>query len=173
MALRSRAVEPIALAPAVRLRDTLDVRFWLVAIAATGATLLLLGLPADLVPNPLFARQVPAEPFAYAVWLVSAPLAGLVAATYLVPVPGDAGRQAALPGRSGPLATLGAAGAFLAVGCPVCNKIALLLLGWSGALTVFGGLQPALGALSVVLLAATLAWRLRTRGRACPVRSPG
>jgi hypothetical protein len=161
---------PIDIAPGVRLRDTLETRFRLVAAAASALSLLVLGLPADLVPNPLFGRQIAAEPFAYVVWLVSAPLAGLVVATYLVPAPGEAGRAAALPGRSGPLATVGAIGAFLAVGCPVCNKVALLLLGWSGALTVFGGLQPVIGALSVVLLAATLAWRLRTRGRACPVR---
>lgn len=55
------------------------------------------------------------------------------------------------------------------IGCPVCNKIALVLLGTSGALTVFAPLQPVIGAGSLVLLAATLGWRLslRARGGAC------
>ncbi|HEY5488873.1 MAG TPA: hypothetical protein VIK00_03465, partial [Candidatus Limnocylindrales bacterium] len=60
---------------------------------------------------------------------------------------------------------------FLAIGCPVCNKIALVLLGTSGAMTVFAPIQPILGAASIVLLAGTLTWRfrLRARGGACPV----
>ena len=49
-----------------------------------------------------------------------------------------------------------------AVGCPVCNKLVLLLLGTSGAMTWFAPLQPALAVLSVV----GLAWALRIRWRA-------
>ena len=54
-------------------------------------------------------------------------------------------------------------GVFLAIGCPICNKIALLLLGTSGALNLFAPIQPILGAASVALLAATLAWRITLR----------
>ncbi len=72
--------------------------------------------------------------------------------------------------RSSTLGTIGGVGAFLAIGCPVCNKIALVLLGWSGALSIWAPLQPVLGAASLVLLAVTAAWRirLRIRGGACP-----
>jgi hypothetical protein len=73
-------------------------------------------------------------------------------------------------GRDGTtLGTVASFGAFLAIGCPVCNKIALILLGTSGALTIFAPLQPVIGAASLVLLAGTLAWRfrLRARGGAC------
>jgi hypothetical protein len=73
--------------------------------------------------------------------------------------------------RAGRLGTVAGFGAFLAIGCPVCNKLALVLLGTSGALTIWAPLQPILGAASLVLLAATLAWRFRSRraGGACPV----
>ena len=57
---------------------------------------------------------------------------------------------------------------FLAVGCPVCNKIALLALGYSGALQWFAPLQPVLALAGVALLA----WALRARLRGavtCPV----
>jgi hypothetical protein len=66
----------------------------------------------------------------------------------------------------------GGLAAYLAIGRPVCNKVALVLLGAGGALTIWAPLQPILGAASLVLLAATLAWRLRVRARAgtCPVR---
>lgn len=150
-------------------RRTLDRRFWIAALLGTVASLLLLGLPTALIPNPVFGRQIAAEPWAYVAWLVSAPLAGLVLATYLAPVAGPAGAAAAAPERSGPLASLAGLGVFLAVGCPICNKVALVLLGTSGALSIFGPLQPLLGAASIAALAATLWWRLRTRGRACPL----
>jgi hypothetical protein len=42
------------------------------------------------------------------------------------------------------------------------------LLGVSGALSIFGPIQPAIGAASVGLLAATLVWRLRERALGCP-----
>ncbi|MBP8882095.1 MAG: hypothetical protein KBG77_13450, partial [Dermatophilaceae bacterium] len=57
---------------------------------------------------------------------------------------------------------------FLAVGCPVCNKIALLALGYSGALQWFAPLQPVLALAGVALLA----WALRARlsgAVICPV----
>lgn len=143
---------------------TLDRRFWIVSLAAAAGTLLLLGIPTALIPNPVFGRQIEAEPFAYAVWIASAMLAGPLVATYLAPAGGAADRHDADgAGRAG----LGGLVAFLAIGCPVCNKIVVVALGFSGALNVFGPIQPLLGAASVVVLAATLAWRLRVRGRPC------
>ncbi len=61
--------------------------------------------------------------------------------------------------------------AFVAIGCPLCNKVALVLLGASGALTVFAPLQPFIGAASLGMLAVTLGWRLHmlSNGGACQV----
>ena len=81
------------------------------------------------------------------------------------PVPGDE--------RAGALGTVAGLGAFLAIGCPVCNKLALILLGTSGALTIWAPLQPVLGVASLVLLVGTLAWRLRIRARGGACRVPG
>lgn len=58
------------------------------------------------------------------------------------------------------------AGAFLAwfaVGCPVCNKFALLALGYSGAITWFAPFQPVLAVLALVLTGVALIVRLRGR----------
>lgn len=151
---------------------TLDRRFWVAALLGTVGTLLLLGIPTALIPNPIFGRQIAAEPWAYWVWLASAPLAGLVLATYAAPAPGGPGARAAAGETSGSLASIAGLGVFLAVGCPICNKVALVLLGTSGALTIFGPIQPVLGVASSIGLAATLWWRLRTRGRACRIRLP-
>jgi hypothetical protein len=159
----------------------LDRRFLVWALAWTAASLVVFGLVSAIIPNPVFGRQIPPEPFAYWIWLLSAPLMGLVGATYSAPI------RAPVPALSPATFTLGAApaetrngsalgalagfGAFLAIGCPVCNKLALVLLGTSGALTIWAPLQPVIGAASLVLLAGTLAWRFRLRrtGGACPV----
>jgi hypothetical protein len=51
--------------------------------------------------------------------------------------------------------------AVFAVGCPICNKIVVGLLGVSGALGVWAPLQPALAVVSLAVLAAAvvLCWR--------------
>jgi hypothetical protein len=52
----------------------------------------------------------------------------------------------------------------LAVGCPVCNKVVLIALGTSGALSWWGPVQPLLGLAAVVMLAVVLRSQLRRVG---------
>ncbi|OGO54844.1 MAG: hypothetical protein A2V85_16735 [Chloroflexi bacterium RBG_16_72_14] len=163
----------------------MDRRFAGWALAWTAISLVSFGLVTAIIPNPVFGRQIPPEPFAYWVWLASAPLMGLVGATYSAPLRdpappvaaplGPAATAMAMPvaaadDRNGStVGTIAGLGAFLAIGCPVCNKLALVLLGTSGALTIWAPLQPIIGLASLLLLAGTLAWRLRARrsGGAC------
>ena len=51
--------------------------------------------------------------------------------------------------------------AYLAIGCPVCNKLALLLLGTTGALNLYAPIQPYLGAIGIAMLSLALVIRLR------------
>jgi hypothetical protein len=157
-----------------------DRRLLASTIAWTLVSLLAFGLVTAVIPNPIFGRQIPPEPFAIGVWLLSAPLMGFVMATYTTPVPASPlvaafplgpAQVATQERRSTTLGTLAGLGAFLAIGCPVCNKVALLLLGASGALSFYAPIQPLIGAVSLVLLGFTAAWRLRLRasGGACPV----
>ena len=149
----------------MRLAPTLDRRFWLAAAGGTIAALLVLGIPSAVIPNPLFIRMTPTEPVNVAVLLASAPLAGLLLATYASktrPIAADPHGDVGA-GR----ATLGGVAAYLAIGCPICNKVVVAALGVSGALNVFAPLQPLIGALSVATLAGTLGWRLRMRARGC------
>ncbi len=149
------------------LAATLTPRFWWMALLGSVGTLLLLGIPAALIPNPVFGRQIEAEPFAYAVWIASAALAGLLIADWLVPPDARSGPDPHRGSGGEAGLTLGGLVAFLAIGCPICNKIVLVLLGTTGALQLFAPIQPILGAASVALLAVTLVWRLRARARGC------
>jgi hypothetical protein len=139
------------------------------------ASLVAFGLVSAIIPNPVFGREIAPEPFAIATWVASAPLMGLVLATYTArpsmtetrPIGPKAIADEARDGSV--LGTVGGIGAFLAIGCPVCNKLALLLLGTSGAMTVYAPIQPVIGIVSLGLLVATAVWRirLRMRGDAC------
>ena len=161
--------------PLLALRDR---RLLLHAAAWTILSGLVFGLVTAIIPNPVFGRSVAPEPFAIWTWLLSAPLMGLVMATYTAPVPVSPIRMVQLEPADAAVAerratTLGSVagfGAFLAIGCPVCNKVALVLLGASGAMNVYAPIQPFIGAASLVLLVVTAAWRLRLRirGGACP-----
>jgi len=140
--------------------------FWLVAIAAGIATAVIIGLPTVLIPSPLFARMTPVRPLDYVFWVTTAVLAGLLTATYFPSATGIAITCASKPERL----TVGGLLSTLAVGCPVCNKVAVLLLGTSGAIAYFAPLQPLLGAAGVALLAVTLVARLRALGEGAAQR---
>lgn len=152
-AATGRAGQALALWPARR---------WAVAVVAGVASALAVGIPTDVVPNPLFGRSVPVQWWNYPILAFTAVLGGLVIASYSGGRPDTPGRASA--GRLGPL---GGALSFFAVGCPTCNKLVLVLAGSSGALTVWAPLQPLLGTLSVALLAVAAVRRLSGEV-ACP-----
>ena len=156
---------------------TWSARRWLVAIGAGVGTALLIGLPTDVIPNPVFGRPVPVTWWSYPVLVVTAVLAGLVVATY-VRDPAATGVTAEGPADvddSEPVsrtASVGGLLSFFAVGCPVCNKIVLVALGATGARQWFEPVQPLLAAASIVLLAWALRGRLRS-AVACPLPRTG
>ncbi len=123
--------------------------------------MLIVALPTAVIPNPIFGRAIEVTWWSYPVVILTGVLGGLLLATYIKePAPyaqdADSGEQADRP------LTLGAVGglvSFFAVGCPVCNKIVLIVLGASGAMTWFAPIQPFLALASVVLMG----WALRAR----------
>ncbi|MEU0880433.1 hypothetical protein ABZ345_17665 [Lentzea sp. NPDC005914] len=111
------------------------------------------GLPTDVIDNPLFARMTPVRWWEYPVLMATVVLTGLWAGIR------QCGDNAAGSGRAIGSSLLSA----LAVGCPVCNKIAVSLLGVSGALGIWAPVQPILAVLSVLLLATAVVVRWRRR----------
>ncbi len=126
-------------------------------------TALLIGLPTDVIPNPVFGRPVPVTWWSLPVLVATSVLAGLLLATYVRD--GGADDPVDRPARAG---GVGGLLAFFAVGCPVCNKLVVVALGTTGALELFAPLQPLLAVASVALLAVALQRRLAGE-RACPV----
>ena len=125
-------------------------------IAGTVAVGLVTGIPTDVIPNDWFTRMTPVQPYSVPVWATVSLLSGVLAAS-LWGVRADA----CLARRGRALGGVGATFSWLAIGCPVCNKLVVLALGTSGALSFFAPLQSWLAGLSVVLLVVSIGWRWR------------
>ncbi len=140
-------------------------RRWLTAAAAAVASVVLVAVPTAMVPTPVFGRSVAVTWWSWPVLLLTAVLAGMLAATYVRSdhlAPDEVADKPARWGAAGGVLT------FFAVGCPVCNKLVLIALGASGALRWFAPIQPVLAVAAVVVLA----WALRVRlagEQGCPV----
>lgn len=136
-------------------------RRWVAAAAGLSVTAVLVGVPTGIIRTPFYTRMTPVLWWNYPVWAVTAVLSGLLFATYV--------RTADRSTRPRQLGIGGSVLALLAVGCPICNKVVVLLIGVSGALSLWAPLQPLLAVLSLLLLG----WALRQRLRgemACQVR---
>jgi hypothetical protein len=136
-------------------------------------TALAIGVPTDVIPNPVFGRPVEVTWWAPWVLAVTAALGGLLVATYVRDAPGapvdpDPEVDRSELDRPGRQAGIGGLLTFFAVGCPVCNKLVVVALGATGALELFAPIQPLPAVGSVVILSVAL--RSRLRGRlACAV----
>src|SRR5690625_2007532 len=179
------------------------IRIWtprqfLVAAGTAVVFGLILGIATVLIPNSLFARDIPPVWWNYPVWILTSIFSGMLAATYVrgadsaknsaTEAADSAGSDAQTSVTAGSAAQtsdsenaddrrtsrFGSAGgmlAWFAVGCPVCNKFALLALGYSGAITWFAPVQPFLAIGALFLTTGALIWRLRGQV-ACPVATP-
>ena len=133
-------------------------------------TAIVVALPTAVIPNPVFGRAVEVTWWSYPVVVLTGILGGLLLATYVR----EPGVKEEGPAEDATASKLGLAGgfiAFFAVGCPVCNKLVLIALGTSGAMTWFAPFQPFLAVASVVLMAAALRIRLKNQ-MTCSVSSP-
>lgn len=144
-------------------------RRWAVAAVASLVVALLVGLPTDVIPNPVFGRSIAVTWWSYPVLVVTAVLGGMLVATYMREP--SVGADETLVDDERPARKGGVAGllSFFAVGCPVCNKLVIVALGTVGARRWFEPIQPLLAVLSIGLMA----WALRARLRnatACAVR---
>ncbi len=131
-----------------------------VGLVAALLTVPAIGVPTAVIPNALFGRMTPTRAQDYLFLVLTTLLVGVIAATYAAPGAGG------LAGGEGRL-TGGGLLSFLAIGCPICNKLVVLALGVGGALRWFAPAQPFLGAASLALLGATAWVRLRALRADC------
>ncbi|MGI8869224.1 MAG: hypothetical protein ACR2F6_10335 [Mycobacteriales bacterium] len=139
------------------------IRRWVAATLAAVLVALAIGVPTGIIRTSFYTRMTPVLWWNYPVWAITALLGGLVAATYV--------RSPTAKPATSRLGIGGGILSFLAVGCPICNKLVVLAIGVTGALTIWAPLQPLLGAVSIGLLAWALHRRLKGE-RSCPISNP-
>lgn len=166
--LRTAASWPRSLGPAWR-----ALRMWtagqvLAAVGSAAVFGLVLGFATVLIPNSLFSRDIPPVWWNYPVWVLTSALSGMLVATYVRDRSSAEGRSDAAERRTSRFGLAGGLLAWFAVGCPVCNKLALLALGYAGAITWFAPVQPFLAVGALALTGVALVARLRGQV-ACPV----
>ena len=135
------------------------------AVLAALGTALLIGPPTDVIPNPWFGREIAVRPLDVVVLIALSGVTGALLATYAV---------AGASGAGAPRAGIGSGiVGWFAIGCPVCNKLEVALLGASGASSTFAPAQPVLGVAAVALATTAFVLRVRAiRRGACPLPAP-
>ncbi len=131
-----------------------SVRRWVVAAVAAIITFLVVGLPTAVIENPVFGRSVEVTTWSMPVLVITSVLSGLLVATYF------RNDEITSEEKSLKIGGIGAVLSYLAVGCPVCNKLVLIALGSTGAIKYFAPVQPFLAWLGVILLAFAVQQRL-------------
>jgi hypothetical protein len=141
-------------------------RRWRVAVLGAIATAILVALPTAVIPNPIFGRAVEVTWWSYPIVVLTGILGGLLLATYVKEPwqtdPASSG-EVVEEAKASKFGLAGAFVAYFAVGCPVCNKLVLIALGTSGAMTWFAPVQPFLAVASVILMAVALRIRLKNQ----------
>lgn len=143
------------------IRARLGWRYLALSLVLAGAVAVALAIPTAIIDTSYFTRMTAVEPEQYVFWIATSVLTGALIATYLLPH--------LRHGIAGHSAGAGLLGVF-AVGCPVCNKLVVTLIGTSGALNYFAPIQPVIGLAAVALAGWALCARYRTlRDPACPL----
>lgn len=101
------------------------IRQWAVGTGGVVLAAMLIGIPTGIIATPFYHRMTPVTWWSYPAWAVTAALEGALLATYV--------RTGAAARASTRQATTGGVLSFLAVGCPVCNKLVVFAVGVSGA----------------------------------------
>ena len=140
-----------------------SIRRWITAAISAIATGLVISIPTAVLENSFFGRDIAVTVWSIPVIVITSILSGLLFATYIK------NDSANTEDTSLKIGTAGAFFSFLAVGCPVCNKIALIALGYSGAMNYFAPVQPFLALAGIAILAYALIMRLNGEVR-CQVK---
>ena len=134
-------------------------RRWYAAVVSGLGVGFLIALPTAVIPNPIFGRAIETTWWSYPTVIASAILGGLLIATYVRESISDEEIEVKSTDTSLRIGTLGGFITFFAVGCPVCNKLVLIALGSSGAISWFAPIQPFLAVISLLFML----WALNVR----------
>jgi hypothetical protein len=132
-------------------------RRWQVAAWVSLASFLVMGIAGETLPGASLGRAVPVEWWNYITLAFSPLLIGLIASTFVSERQPKSSRTGGAKAGAGTGAFIGT----VAMACPACSPLAIPLFGTAGVLSFLAPERGLIALLSVVLLAVTLALRLR------------
>lgn len=104
----------------------------------------LFGILTVLIPNNFFRRMTPIYWYDYIFLVLTSILIGVYAGFWYY--------KRKTTSKCIYAAAGGTVGGLFSFGCPICNKLLVLLLGVTGVMTYFEPIQPILGVASISLL---------------------
>jgi len=125
-----------------------------IGILSFGGFVLLFGIPTALIPTPWFIRMIPARLSDYVFLLVNSGLIGAYIGLHTY-------EKHERNKRGDVMATTGSIANIFAVGCPICNKLLVVLLGASAIMAYIEPMRIWLGILSAGLIAFALWFKIK------------
>ncbi|MFH1752239.1 MAG: hypothetical protein ABH821_04860 [archaeon] len=131
----------------------MQVKYFITGISLSIAFFLLFGVVTNLIPNSLFNRMIETTVLDYFFLVTSSVLLGSYVAVHLY--------KKNTAKKCDAVTYSGGVGSFLAFGCPICNKLLVILFGATTLITYFEPYRPVLGFVSIVLLVGALYWVIK------------
>ena len=125
-----------------------------IGLLSFAGVVLLFGIPTALIPTQWFARMIPARTSDYVFLFLNSGLIG----TYI----GLHSYEKHERSKKGDaLATTGSIANIFAVGCPICNKVLVALLGASAVMAYFEPMRIWLGLFSAGVIGSALWFKIK------------
>jgi hypothetical protein len=128
-------------------------KYTLIGIVSSIGFFFLFSIPTALFPNNFFIRMIPSTTLDYVFLIFSSILLGAYVGVHLYKK-----KNTKACNR---VTTAGGIGGFLAFGCPICNKLFVLLFGATALMTYLEPYRPILGFVSTGLMGGALWWRIK------------
>jgi len=125
-----------------------------VALLAFAGFVLLFGIPTALIPTPWFTRMISARSSDYVFLLLNSALIGAYVGVH-------AYEKHEKSKKGDVMATTGGIANIFAVGCPICNKVLVALLGASAVMAYIEPIRVWLGIFSAGLVGVALWFKVK------------
>ena len=128
-------------------------KYIIIGILSSVGLFFLFGIPTAVISNSFFIRMIPTTFLDYFFLTSSSILLGAYIGVHYY--------KKNTVKKCNTIATTGSIGSFLAFGCPICNKLLVLLFGATALMTYFEPYRSVLGFMSIGLLSGVLYWRIK------------
>jgi len=130
-----------------------SIKYSVIGVIVSVVLFFVLGSVSALIPNPFFVRMVESTSLDWIFLISSSVLLGIYTGIHYY--------KKTVVNACTTTSYAGGIGSFLAFGCPICNKLLIILFGTTALMTYFDPYRSILGFGSIVILLVAIFWRIR------------